>query len=408
MGVIVKQSVKGTIYVYLGVILGFITTGILFPRIYSPEQFGLLKIILAYATMITQFGTLGINGVTIRLFPFFRNTENKHHGFLAMVLMVGLIGFIISSSLLLLFKPLLIEVSLEKSALFVSYINYLFVLIFFQIFFSILDVYYSALLNSTLGTYLREVFQRVLIIILIGFFFFDLLTFHQFVLAYIVALSIPTVYIMLSLMKAGQFSLKTDFAFLDKTMIRSVFSVSAFSILNGFSMNFIQNIDTIMITKMVGLSGTGIYGICFFFGVVISMPSRSIYKIANVVSAEAWKTNDMKTIRDIYEKSCLTLFIIGGLLFMALWVNIDNVFHVIGPAYSSGKWVIFFIGLGNLIDMATGANSSIFGTSKYYKVQTVLLVLLVVLLIATNIFSDTSSCFTNTSFSLIIFVSFIY
>jgi len=216
LGVIVKQSVKGTIYVYVGVILGFITTGILFPRIYSPEQFGLLKIILAYATMITQFGTLGINGVTIRLFPFFRNTENHHHGFLALVLIVGLIGFIISSTLLLLFKPLLIEVSLDKSALFISYINYLFVLIFFQIFFSILDVYYSALLNSTLGTFLREVFQRVLIIIFIGCFFFDLLTFHQFVLAYIGALCIPTFYIIYSLIREGQFSLKTDFAFLNK------------------------------------------------------------------------------------------------------------------------------------------------------------------------------------------------
>lgn len=385
MGVIIKQSVKGTIYVYLGVILGFITTGILFPRIYSPEQFGLLKIILAYATMIAQFGTLGINGVTIRLFPFFRNTEKNHHGFLAMVLLVGLIGFALSSTLLLLFKPLLINVSMDKSALFISYINYLFVLIFFQIFFSILDVYYSALLNSTHGTYLREVFQRVLIIILIGCFFFNLLSFHQFVLAYIAALSIPTLYIMFSLIREGQFSLKTDFGFLDKAMVRSVLSVSVFSILNGFSMNFIQNIDTIMITKMVGLSGTGIYGVCFFFGVVIAMPSRSIYKIANVVSAEAWKTNDMKTIRDIYDKSCMTLFIIGGLLFMTLWVNIDNVFHIIGPAYSSGKWVIFFIGLGNLIDMATGANSSIFGTSKYYKVQTVLLILLVVLLVATNL-----------------------
>ncbi len=385
LGVIVKQSVKGTIYVYLGVILGFITTGILFPRIYSPEQFGLLKIILAYATMITQFGTLGINGVTIRLFPFFRNPEKQHHGFLAMVLFVGLIGFIISGVLLLLFKPLLIQESMEKSALFVSYINYLFVVIFFQIFFSILDVYYSALLNSTLGTYLREVFQRILIIILICCFFFDVLNFHQFVLAYIGALSIPTFYIMFSLIKSGQFSLKTDFAFLNKLMIKSVLSVSVFSILNGFSMNFIQNIDTIMITKMVGLSGTGIYGICFFFGVVIAMPSRSIFKIANVVSAEAWKTNDMKTIRDIYDKSCMTLFIIGGLLFLTLWVNIDNVFHIIGPQYTSGKWVIFFIGLGNLIDMATGANSSIFGTSKYYKVQTVLLILLVVLLIITNL-----------------------
>ncbi len=385
MGVIVKQSVKGTIYVYAGVILGFITTGILFPRIYSPEQFGLLKIILAYATMITQFGTLGINGVTIRLFPFFRNPEKKHHGFLALVLLVGLVGFVVSSTLLLIFKPLIIQVSLEKSALFISYINYLFVLIFFQIFFSILDVYYSALLNSTLGTYLKEVFQRVLIIIFIGFYFFDLMNFHQFVLAYIAALSIPTFYIIISLIKARQFSLIPDFAFLNKEMIRSILSVSVFSILNGFSMNFIQNIDTIMITKMVGLDGTGIYGICFFFGVVISMPSRSIYKIANVISAEAWKTNDMKTIRDIYEKSCLTLFIIGGLLFLALWVNIDNVFRVIGPAYASGKWVIFFIGLGNLIDMATGANSSIFGTSRYYRIQTYLLILLVVLLVASNL-----------------------
>ena len=385
LGIIVKQSVKGTTYVYLGLILGFITTGILFPRIYTPEQFGLLKIILAYATMITQFGTLGINGVTIRLFPFFRNPEKQNHGFLALVLTVGLIGFILSSVLLLLFKPLLIDISLDKSALFISYINYLFVVIFFQIFFSILDVYYSALLNSTLGTYLREVFQRILIIILIGCFFFDLLTFHQFVVAYIAALSVPTLYIIISLIREKKFSLKTDFAFLDKLMVRSILSVSVFSILNGFSMNFIQNIDTIMITKMVGLSGTGIYGVCFFFGVVISMPSRSIYKIANVVSAEAWKTNDMKTIRDIYEKSCLTLFIIGGLLFLALWVNIDNVFHIIGPQYTSGKWVIFFIGLGNLIDMATGANSSIFGTSKYYKVQTVLLVLLVILLIGTNL-----------------------
>jgi len=111
----------------------------------------------------------------------------------------------------------------------------------------------------------------------------------------------------------------------------------------------------------------------------------SFYKLCKFYSAEYWKPNDMKTIRDIYEKSCLTLFIIGGLLFLLLWVNIDNVFHVIGPAYSSGKWVIFFIGLGNLIDMATGANSSIFGTSKYYKVQTVLLILLVLLLIITNL-----------------------
>lgn len=385
MGIIVKQSVKGTIYLYIGLILGFLITGIMFPRIYTTEQVGLLKIIVAYSSLIAIFGTLGINGVTIRLFPFFRNEEKKHNGFLAMTLLVGLVGFILTTALLLLFKPMLTEMNSDKSALFIRYFNYLFILIFAQIFFSILDNYYSALLNSVHGTYLREVFQRVLIILFIGMYFFDLITFHQFVLLYILALSIPTVYITVTLIREKQFSLYTNFGFLDRPMIISIISMSFFSILNGFSLVIIQNVDVIMVNSMIGLDSAGVYSICFIFGVVVSLPARSIYKIANIVSAEAWKVSDLKTINDIYEKSCLTLFIIGLLFFLGVWVNIENIYHILGPDYLPGKWVIFFIGLGSLVDMATGANSSVFGSSKYYKVQTVLLLLLVILIIISNL-----------------------
>jgi O-antigen/teichoic acid export membrane protein len=136
---------------------------------------------------------------------------------------------------------------------------------------------------------------------------------------------------------------------------------------------------------MIGLSATGIYSVCFFFGIFVSLPARAILKIANIVSADAWKNNDLEMIRNIYEKSCLTLFIIGLLMFLGLWINIDNIFKILGPEYESGKWVIFFIGLGNLIDMSTGANSSILGSSAYYKVQTGFLVVLVISLISTNL-----------------------
>jgi len=47
--------------------------------------------------------------------------------------------------------------------------------------------------------------------------------------------------------------------------------------------------------------------------------------------------------------------------------------------------VIFFIGLGSLIDMTTGANSSILGSSPRYKVQSFFLIVLVILLIMTNL-----------------------
>jgi O-antigen/teichoic acid export membrane protein len=198
-------------------------------------------------------------------------------------------------------------------------------------------------------------------------------------------MSLPTLFILFTLIHEKHFSLQTDFNFLKKQLVKSILLMAGFSIFNGFSMVVIQYVDVMMINSLVGLGEAGIYSICFFFGLFVSLPARAIYKISNIVAAQAWKNEDIKTIRDIYYKSCLTLFIIGMLLFLGIWANISNIFQIIGPDYVSGKWVIFFIGLGSLIDLTTGANSSILGTSKFYKVQTLFLVGLVILTVTTNL-----------------------
>ncbi len=385
MGIIVNQSVKGTIYTYAGVILGFVTTGILLPRIYSTEQVGLLKILVAYSSLVAQFGTLGFNGVTIRLFPFFKDAKSGHHGFLPLAILTGIVGFLLTLGLYLIFKNWFFEFCSQKSPLLVEYLDPLIILIFFQIFFILLDGYYTALLNSIHGTFLREVFQRVLIVIGIALFYFDLIDFHQFVFGYIGAMSVPTIFIAFTLIKEKQFTLKADFSYLKKPLLNSIGLMALFSIINGLSVLIIQTVDTIMVNGMIGLSATGVYSVCFFFGLFVSLPARAILKIANIVSAVAWKNNDLNMIRNIYEKSCITLFIIGVFMFLGLWVNIDNIFKILGPDYIAGKWVIFFIGLGNLIDMTTGANSSILGASPNYKVQTLFLIVLVISLISTNL-----------------------
>lgn len=385
MGIIVNQSVKGNIYSYIGVVLGFVTTGILLQRIFSTDQVGLTKNIVAYTALIAQLGTLGFSGVTIRLFPYFKDPASKHHGFLSLALITGFVGFLLTLGLFFIFKNLFIEFNGDDSALLMEYQNYLIVLVFSQIYFILFDSYYSALLNSIHGTFLREVFQRLLIIIGIGLFYFNLIDFHQFIVVYIASMSVPTLIIMVTLINEGQFSLKTDFAFLQKPLLVSMTMMALFSILNGLSMIIIQTVDTIMVTGMIDLSAAGIYAVCFFFGIFVSLPGRSILKITNIVAADAWKRDDRKEIRNIYEKSCLTLFIIGLIMFMGLWININNIFIILRPEYAPGKWVIFFIGLGSLIDMSTGANSSILGSSPHYKVQTGFLILLVVLLIISNL-----------------------
>ncbi len=143
-------------------------------------------------------------------------------------------------------------------------------------------------------------------------------------------------------------------------------SVAIFSILAGIGGNIVFSFDKIIVNQMLGLSATGVYTIAFFFGTLVVIPSRPLLKISGTLIADAWKRNDVSYITDIYKRSCINQFIIAAFLFGGIWVNIDNILIILGPEYASGKWVIFFIGLGYLIDMATGVNGLIIGYSKYY------------------------------------------
>ncbi|HDR50662.1 MAG TPA: hypothetical protein ENN90_03450 [Mariniphaga anaerophila] len=98
--------------------------------------------------------------------------------------------------------------------------------------------------------------------------------------------------------------------------------------------------------------------------------------------AEAFKRNDFSYIADIYRRSCLNQFIIGAFLFGGIWINIDKILIILGPEYAGAKWVIFFIGLGYLIDMLTGANAHIIAYSKHYRVALYFLIGLIILVIA--------------------------
>ena len=384
MGIIYKQAARGTIYSYIGVGLGFITTALLLPQLYSTEEVGLLKILLSYSIIFIQFATLGLNAVTIRLFTFFRNYNKKHNGYLFIVLTVGLIGFSLSLLVFYLIKPILIKDSIEKSALFVEYINYLIPLIFFPLFFGILDTYYSVLFNSTRGTFLKEIVQRIIIIVSIILYYFNVFGFEQFVISYVAAICLPTIFIVISLIYEKQFSLKPKLSFISNTLAYSMMSVGLFGILNNFTGVIILNIDSIMVNSMIDLDSTGVYSITFFFGALIKIPSRALIRISNVVIADFWKNNDIESINKVYYKSCINQLILGLLLFVGLWANIDNILRILPAEYAVGKYVIFFIALANLTDMISGVNRSILGTSKYYRVQTLFMVFLMGFVVITN------------------------
>lgn len=384
MGVIVRQTIKGTIYSYLGILVGFLTVNIIQPHALTTEQVGLTGILTSFSLMFAQFSILGFNG-TARYFPYFRNDEKKHHGYLFLACIIALAGTFLFVLLAYIFKDDIINAKSNQSRLFGQYYWYLIALTFFTLFFNVFDLYARMLYNITTGLILREFTKRIFILIAVLLIYFKLVGFGSFMQIWLLANIIPTALIVIRLIINKQFSLKPDFEFLDRNISGKMLSICFFTILTGTSPLIIQNVDTYLIYKKFGLSDTGIYTVAFYFAMVIALPSRSLYSIAYTVIAEAWKANDLQNIISVYKKSCINQLLGALLIFLLIWANIHNIFKVLPPEYSGGKYVIFFVSLGFLIDSATGVNGVILATSKYFKFDSLFNVMLIGVAVGANL-----------------------
>ncbi|PLW99000.1 MAG: hypothetical protein C0594_17600 [Marinilabiliales bacterium] len=384
MGEIRKQSITGTIYTFVGVVVGFFTSAIIFPRILDPDEIGLLGILISYSLLFSQFASFGFMSTTTRMFPYFRDKQKKHHGFLFLSIMVAITGFVLATVVFILLEPNLSDAGEGKSQLFGEFSYFIIPLVFFTLFFNIIDSYTKALYNAVRGTVQREFVKRILILLIIPFYYLKWISFEQFVLLYVIANCLPTVFLIIPLIRDGDFSLKPDFAFLDKEMLKTMMSVGVFGIIISATGVITLSLDRIMIESFLGLSKTGIYSTAFFFGTLVILPARSVNKITSTFVAEAWKNNDRKMLDDIYYKSSLNQFIVGLLLLAGIWANIDNVMLILTDKFIEGKYVILFIGLAYLTDMVAGSSAGILGTSKKYRLQALFMVIMVILIIITN------------------------
>ena len=380
MGVIKRQTIKGSIYSYLGVALGFLYT-ILSIKLLSSEQIGLTAILVAVSALYSQFSTLGFTKVIERLFPYFRDKDHNHNGFVFLTLAVGMAGFVVSLITFFILKPYIIESNQAKSPLLVQYIWYLIPLIFFRMFSVMLDTYNKMLFDATTGSILSDFVYRVGTLCMLGAFFLKWINFSQFVFGFVFFLSLPAIYLVGLLIYREQFNVQPKLDFIKPPLRKEMVSLSVFGIIGGLSSVALKQIDTVMLNSYTDLAMTGKYSIIFYFSTVILIPSVALGKISSTIIADAWKNKDLETIADIYYKSSINQLFASLLLFVLVAANLQNIIHLLGPGYIGTEWVIILISLSSLIVSSTGSSVQIIGTSHKYQIQTYSLGVLVVLVI---------------------------
>ena len=312
MGIIIKQSLKGSIWSYLGLIVGYINVGVIMPTFFMTDQIGLVQLFVAITTIFTNFSSLGFGSVINRLFPEFRNQKYKHHGFFGLIVFTAITGFIISVGMFFLLKPVIVEANSEKSPLLVEYFFLLIPIFFFRIFFKLFDSYNRVLHDAVTGTFWNEFVHKILNLLLIILFATELINFREFMYGYMTSISLPAIPLLIVLIKRGEFHLIPDLNFLKRPLVSEMFIVAGFGLINGLSGALTQNIDKIIINQFLSLEEVGIFSVCALFATVIMIPSRSIVKISTGIIAQAWKRNDKEHIQEIFSKASINQTIMGA------------------------------------------------------------------------------------------------
>lgn len=384
MGIIEKQATRNAILSYLGAGLGFITVMWLAHSLSEAEN-GARILLISYAALFSQFANLGFTSVTNRFFPYFRNKEKGHHGFLFYAIFISLIGFLLCYIVFLLLQPKLIENNLEKSPLFNTVLIYLMPLTLFTVFFNMFDSYLRACYNSVIGSFSKDLVQRILILIILTCFSFKLFDFKIFILLYITVTCLPTLILLGYIIIQDEWHVKPVRGFVSKELRSEMVKLGIYSILAGGAGAIVLNIDAIMINWKLGEEKTGVYGIAVQIGIIMLIPARSLYRIMTSIVAEEFKKNNLKEIASLYKKSCNSQLTIGLLLFIGICSNLANIMQLIPAAYSSGKYVILVLSCGYLIEMATGINQVIIANSKYYRYDAFFVFFMVGIIIAANL-----------------------
>lgn len=383
MGIIQKQSFYSSLAMGLGILLGFVTSGYLLPNFLSEAQNGLLTLLNSYALIYSQIALMGMGTVIIRFYPVLKDQQKSKPVFLLFISIIGLLGFLFFVMFYYCTKGMFKDV-FATSPLFRQFYFLLLPLTFSTLFFYIYDSYSTAIQKPVRGIVLKDVFQRIFILAALFAYIFFSVRFVSFMLLYTLAWVLPTVLLFLFLLREGHWSFQFKEISVIKLYYRDMAKVAGYSFLLGLTYVGVTNVDAIMIERYLSLEDAGIYGRNMFFGVLVALPYRILHKSASGQLSSHFAQNRFDEIRNIYYKSCINQWILGLFLFCLIWINIDNVYQLIPESYASGRYVIFFIGLGNLLNMAGGVNTAVISFSPYYRWNTYLVSVLLVLIVLSN------------------------
>lgn len=371
MGVIAKQSIRGTIVTYLGIAVGIFTTFVVLTRFLTQEEIGLARVLVDAATLFIGLAQLGTNASIIRFFPYFHDKESdEDHGFFFWALVVPLFGFLLFAVIYWACQAPLTSWFGDKSPKFVEYYYFVLPLAFFMLYQTIFETTCNVLMRIVVPRGVRELGVRIGLLALYLLYAKGVLSLDGFVIGLCLNYAIAALINLCYFFSLRRISLRPDWSFLqdNKTLVKRYLVYMGFLSVNALPIVLAPIISSFFISAEMGLDSTGIFAIATYIAVMVSIPNRSVAAIASPQLARAIKEQNREECSFLIRQVTRNMLLIGGFILLTIWVNIDLIFYILpnGADYVSAKNVVLILGVSQLILGTFSICLNTLNYSRYY------------------------------------------
>lgn len=379
MGIVASQSLKNTITTYLGFAIGALNTLYLYVFFISDVHYGLISFMLSTATIMMPLMAFGVHNTIVKFYSTFK-TKNSLNSFLTLMLFlplsviipIGIIGVVAYDNIA--------DILSQKNSIIGGYIGYIYLAAIAMAYFEVFFAWSKTQLQTVFGNFMKEVFHRIGIMLLLFSVYLEWLSVDVFIA------SVVGVYgLRMLIMMFYAFSIRLPvFKFNRIDRLSPILKYSFLIIIAGSIATVILDIDSFMLGMYIPIEEVAYYGVAIYIATVIVVPSRAMQQILQPLTAQYLNEKNKVALEDLYVRSSQTLFIIGGLIFLLIVLNINSLYETIPPQFSGGLIVVFLISMAKLYDCLMGCNNVVLFNSDYYRVVLIFGVILTILTIGLN------------------------
>tara|TARA_R110002073_G_scaffold40547_5_gene115089 strand:- start:199594 stop:201048 length:1455 start_codon:yes stop_codon:yes gene_type:complete len=363
MGIVLNQSFKNTLVLFLGFAIGGINVLFLYTHFLHEDYYGLITFLLSTANILLPLVAFGMQHTIIKFFSAYK-TKYQQDQFLTMALFLPLLIIIPLGFVGSIFYETLASWLSNENAIIKPYTYLIFLAAIFMGYFEVFYSWSKVRMQSVFGNFIKEIFARVCATLLLIAIYLNWLTDVQFIYAmtmvYFVRMLIMMGYAFWVYQPTLIFKLPTNF--------KEVLSYSFYIIMAGSAASILLDIDKTMIPQQQQIAQVAYYAVGIYIASVIAIPFRAMQQIINPITAKALNENNMDEVRSLYQKSSINLLVVGGLLFLVINLNVEDLYVLINkPEYAIGTIIVLLISIAELYKLALGTNGVILSNSKYYK-----------------------------------------